>query len=497
MKLKVLTLILLTALGLFLRIYRVGEPVFKEDENTTISAAAYLYYCQQNPQNCHYRPDSLHRQLTALLTNNQTRPNLVAQVYLWDWIKDQPSQTHYSRAWPHLYGISFLYKYFGINQLSSRLISVLSGSLLIIVGFSLARLINLSSSAAVLYALVLVISPHLITMSRNARMYSFFSLAFMTSIYYLLKWFKTKKNSALIMGLLSFSLAYFLHSLALIIPVALLVFSLLQSILKKQPFFTKISLILSLILLVITYLFFTHQLNIFPKYYLAIASQPHWPYLYFVFGNQLITALGLIIIAPAFKKIKNFTSTAFIATLLIVDLLILIFFSSFPLGSAYVIHLLPLAYLLVIFSLKNRFKLQLTFFLIIFLSLLSHLKIFYLPPYHRPQLAAAYQEVIKRVKPSDQIIGYLIRDYYLEDLPSSLSVTHLSKDQFSDLIPLINQALLSDHNLFIIFEQEKSACLNSDQLDFLNQKFIKIAGQGLDSHQVEIYTRSNDLNHQE
>jgi len=494
MKLKVLILILLTALGLFLRIYRVGEPVFKEDENTTVSAAAYLYYCQQNPQNCYYQPDTFRRKLTALLTNNQTRPNLVTQVYLWDWIKDQPSQTHYSRAWPHLYSLSFLYKYFGINQLSSRIISTLSGSLLIIIGFSMARLINLSRPASLLYALVLTISPHLITFSRNARMYSIFSLAFMMTIYYLLKWFKTKKNSALIMSLFSFSLAYFLHSLALIVPVALLTFSLIQSVVKKDPFFTKITLTLTLILLAITYLFFTHQLNIFPKSYLAIQSQPHWPYLYFVFGSQLIATLSFIIIFSAFKKIKNLTSTVFIATLLIIDLLILVFFSSFSLGSAYVVHLLPLAYLLVIFSTQNQFKLQLAFLLVVLLSLLGNLKPLYSSPYDRPQLSAAYQKVINRVKPPDQIIGYSIRDYYLKNLPPSLSVTSLSKNQLSDLIPLINHHLLSDYNLFIIFEEEKITLLNSEQIDFLNQKLIKIAGQGLDNHQVEIYTQYNNLN---
>ncbi|MFC1626979.1 ArnT family glycosyltransferase [Patescibacteria group bacterium] len=481
-------------LAFFLRFFQTGQPVFKEDENTTVSAAAYLYYCQQDSQNCYYQPETFRRKLTALLTNNQTRPNLITPVYLWDWIKDQPSPIHYSRAWPHLFGLSFLYQHFGISQFSSRIISVFSGSLLIIIGFAIARLINLSPLVAFIYSLILVFSPHLITVSRNARMYSFFSLAFMLTIYCLLKWFKTKKNSVLIMSLFFFGLAYFLHSLALIVPVSLLIFSLIQSVIKKRPFFAKIAVSLIVILLVITYLFFTHQLNIFPKSYLAISSQPHWSYLHLVFGGQLIAVFGFIIIFVSFKKIKSLTPAAFIAALLIVDLLILVFFSNFSLGSAYVIHLLPLAYLLIIFCLKDQPKLRLVFFALVLLSLLANLKSLYLPPYDRPQLPAAYKEIINRIKPQDQVIGYLVRDYYLKDLPASVSISKLSKNQFSDLIPLINQSLLSEHNLFIIFEQEKTVYLNFEQLDFLNQKFIKIAGQGLDDYQVEIYARYNNHN---
>lgn len=180
---------LIFGLSLFIRFFQISKPVFKEDENTTINAAAYLYYCQQDIKNCLAVSDTFKSKLFTLITNNETKPNLITQIYFWDWVKDRPTNTHYARAWPHLYLIKLVYQKMGISHLSSRLISLISGSFLVIVAYFLGKLVNLSSLISLTYALSLAISYHLILISRSSRMYALFSLSFLITVYLLNRFF--------------------------------------------------------------------------------------------------------------------------------------------------------------------------------------------------------------------------------------------------------------------------------------------------------------------
>src|SRR3990172_4681597 len=102
-------LFLLFVLAFSLRFYRVGQPVFKEDEFTTVKAAAYAYQCQRDSNQCRRQPTSFKNRLLALMAANETVPNLGAEIYLWDFIKDRASEIHHSRAWPHLYLVAGVY----------------------------------------------------------------------------------------------------------------------------------------------------------------------------------------------------------------------------------------------------------------------------------------------------------------------------------------------------------------------------------------------------
>ena len=177
-----------TFLALFLRLFRLGLNDFKEDEYNSVNAATYLYSCQKDSTNCHFSNNPIDTNITnkllVILTNNETKPNLFTEIYLWDWIKKAPTKTHYARAWPHLYNLTNIYSLFGISEFSSRLISVISGSLLIIVSFFFSFLFIGSVNLSLVYSLMITFSFYLIDISRNARMYSSFILIFQVLVYF-------------------------------------------------------------------------------------------------------------------------------------------------------------------------------------------------------------------------------------------------------------------------------------------------------------------------
>lgn len=473
-------------LALFLRLYKAGQPVFKEDENTTVNAASYLYFCHQDQTNCYHQSDTLSHKLIALLTNNETRPNLITQIYFWDWVNTQPTKIHYARAWPNLHLISFIYQHFNISHLSSRIVSIISGSLLVFVGFFLARLLTLPYLTSLAYAFSLAVSFHLISISRTSRMYALFSLAFLSLIFFISKFVKSKKSIYLPISLFFFFLAYFLQLSTLLLPLAVLVFSLYQAIFNHQRSYKILATILLSLLLLLFY--FKLQLNIDPFHsnFIGLQSKPHWQYLVAVFGSKLTSFFGWGLLLINLKKIRRSRFSLFLFSLLITNLVFLIFFFQFSQGSAYVAHLLPISFLLVFLVAKNYLVISL-FIGAILTHFLFNLNSLYTHPYDRPQLTKAYHKIINQLQPGDLLIGDQLRPYYLQGSPKTITTIKLSANKIYTYDQFILDSTKAPNNVFIIFEPEKQIRFEPELINYLKTHAKKISGQGINDYQVEIY----------
>jgi len=501
MKFKLL--LLFTLLGLLLRIYQLGFNDFKEEENTTVKAGAYQYYCIQDKNNCqqplHRQNNTFSSKLITLLTNNETKPNLITANYLWDWVKDKPTQTHYSRAWPHLLSLSAIYSFFDISPFSSRIISVIAGTLLIPFGFIFARYFTGSTMLSLIYSFLLTIGFQLIDISRYVRMYSSFILIFLLAVYFIYRALEIKLNKLknfLLTGLF-FAWAYFLQLLALLLPVSVYFYSLYFGFIKKEKKYQKIFYFLSLIIISLVFAKIKLNIDFFHTYFSSLSITLNWKYLKFLFNYPLpaIASLGLIIFS--LSHFFNNKKITYLSIIIIINLIYLIFFSKMTPASAYVIHLVPISLLLLLISINNLFKSELKTFVFTALILFSlsqwllRFNYLYLGKNGQPKISQAYQIIFNNFQSGDQILGIQIRDYYLKNLPNQTQVINLpekkSLEQI-DFLKLVNQS----KNSFILWENEKEVHLKPEIIDYIQTNFTKLAGEGIDSHQIEIYATFKD-----
>lgn len=431
---KVIILSCLTVLAFWLRVWRLGNASFKEDEFTTVKAAAYIYECQNDSLECRHQSTSFKSRLLALVTANETKPNLGAEIYLWDFIKAKASSVHFSRAWPHLYFVAQVYHWLGVNEFSSRLVSVLAGSLLVIVGYWLSRALGSSVQASWLYCGLLAISFPLIDFSRNARMYSLYVLVFMILIGLI---FRRRWLAA---GL-AFLLAYWLQLLTLILPVALLV--------GRWRF-------LFLGFLGVVSLNWWLGVDFFQQQFLVLAWPPQWQYLNWWW---------LAVIMTLFLKKQRY-----LLSIIGVYLLVLVFLVRPAPAAAYTIMLWPLA----LWSLLSwhRWLAAATTVLVV-INFVSHINYLYISGDGRAQIPAAYVAIKNNFKPGDKIYAVQLRDYYLQGLPPETEIIDLQ----------VNPDQEFSGSGFVVWEEEKSGYIQPEKLQYIRSNYKSVGGNG-----VEIYS---------
>lgn len=447
---------LLFLLALFLRVFRIGVPVFTEDEFTTVKAATYVYQCQNDAENCRSQPVIFKNKLLALVTANETTPNLGAEIYLWDFIKDKASEIHHSRAWPHLYSVAAVYQVLGINEFSSRLISVLAGSLLVIVGYLFSRVMGTSINLSLIYSFLLAISFPLIDFSRNARMYAVYILAFLllVSAIYRSKWW---------LVVILFLLTYWLQMLTLILPLAVLVWALI-----KRRWAIVFSLLLGL--LSIFWLTKYFGVDFFGRQFLGFSWPPHWQYLEFLFSYPLPWWLGIFFFFAG-------KSNRYLKIIILTYLTILIFGTRSAPASAYVLALLPLVIWGQFSWIKNKWVLGLIL-LIATLRLVSGVGYLYLGHDDRAQITSAYPALVNNYQTGDKIYAVQLRDYYLSTLPKDVAVIDLDQNPQPEFTG----------TGFVVWEKEKAAHFQPEVLAYIKNNFYHLTGEGLDNWGVEIYS---------
>lgn len=480
-----------TLLGFFLRFSQIDINNLVEEENTTVKASAYLYYCQLNQTNCRQSVNQTDLEFTnkllVTLSGNETKPNLFTQIYFWDWLKKVPTNIHYARAWPHLHAVATSFKIFGISETAARISSVIAGTLLIPVSFYFARYFLGSVNLSLLYSLIISTSFYFIEFSRYARMYAGYILLFQLLVILTHKTLiKTKQSIIyLLLAFICFILAYLYHLLVLVFPLAVLIYGLF--------YHRKLSLGFLLGLILLAFFSSYYNTDFFHQYFTQWQTQPHWQYFKFIFSTPLPYLISFGIILLNLPNLLSNKKTSYLLAVILSYLTYLVFFSKMPPASAYTIHLLPISLWLVLLSLNkllNRQLLRKIVFTAVFLISLSKLVLNY--PYlyqnknNQPRLSQAYQIIQDRFQPEDQILAVQIRDYYLQSLPLDSKLINLSEYQtlsLSEFKNLLNQAERS----FIVFESEKTVHLKPEIIDYLKPNSQKLAGEGIDNFKVEIY----------
>lgn len=443
-------LLLLILLAFWLRVYRVGVPVLKEDEFDTVRAAVYVNRCRNDAAACRHQPTSLKNRLLTLVTNNETRPNLMAEIYLWDFIKDAPREVHHSRAWPFVYMTAWVQRLLGETEFSARLPAVIWGSLLIPIGFIAARHFSGSAATALIYALALAAAYPLVDISRFSRMYSAFITLFLLAVYLWHRLLAAKRFRfwpAVATGLVT-ALAYWHQPLTLLLVIGVYVYGLFRS----GRWFGILSA--GLVILIWADNFF--GADFFHTHFLGWARPPHWYYLTFPLW------LGGLVLALSRQW--------YLLTITGVYLLVLIFFTDRAPAAAYVLALWPVI-LLGLVSWKRR----LAWLVLAVVLLQLGLKVNYLYRGRdgRAQIPEAYSVIKTNFSPGDKIYAVQLRDYYLADLPPDTEVIDLQKNPEAEF----------SGTGYVVWEEEKTGHLNPVIREYVQSNFTYLG-----SHGVEIYS---------
>jgi hypothetical protein len=446
---------LLTLLAFGLRVFRVGVPVFKEDEYDALRSAVYVNECRVDPGQCRHQTISLKSRLVSLVTNNETRPNLFAEIYKWDFIKDKATVVHNVRAWPHTYLVAWFYRLWGVSEFSSRLPSIIFGSLIVPVGYFFAYYFTGSKKRSLLYSLILAIAFPLIDISRFNRMYPIFITLFLLATYLWHRLLAEKHPQLLlvVMTLVVTLLAYWLQSLTLLLLIGVYIYSALK---KRRAF-----LLLTAVLIIYATAGFSLGIDFFRKQYLNLAWPPHWQYLSFPVW------LGLAALFLARQKYLLVISGTYLITVT--------FFTNRAPGAAYVLALWPIVLLGLV---SWRKWLAAATVICIFAQFAAGFNYLYSGRDGRAQITQAYRVILDDFQPGDKIYAVQLRDYYLQDLASETEVIDLQKDPAPEFTG----------SGWVVWEEEKTGHLNPETLEFIKTNFYYLGRGG-----VEIY-RYNTLN---
>jgi hypothetical protein len=484
--------IILTLIGLGLRAHNLGLQDIRGDENQVVSAAAGYYH--------------------------------TGDYFQWDWIKDEPACTdkaqgcYYNRAWPHTWMIAQVYKIAGISEASSRIPSVIFGTLLILISYPIALFFTKSRLAALITTFLVTIAPSYISLSRYIRMYAILLPIFLLLVYttyravsefwipkllaknkQLKQFFKTFLPFHWGFVVLSLVLLYFnyhIHINSLVIGPGMMLFVILAFVLDtKRRKRWKIPAILALLgiagaMLLITTGQFRH--NAFISNF-ARRNFIYKDYMFgYPFGRVITMSLFALGLGAAILK-KNLR----IAALGIISLFSLYFFiyvADRYASFVYTSHLTILVLIAAVYGLVILFKklklVPLMIALLIFGGYFATLSTIEAGDRYHAQGGAvhsvAYQEIIDNYDPEEHTLFLQYgRMYYLRELDEINLVSMGSNGSYSfeEFMSDLEKAKKG----WTAWETGKSYHLQDKVKSYIEENFEKIHGTGVDDTRVEVY----------
>ena len=264
-----LALIIIVFIGFFVRIFGLGDFDFREDEFLVMRAATTYHFNKE--------------------------------FYLWDWIKKEPSEYLYQRAWPHTFLVAKAFDIFGISEWSARLVSVLFGTAFIIISYFIIKYFTNNKKIALLTTFAFALNPSYIELSRYTRMYSLLFPIFILLAYLFYRGIiegvnpNSKVNliikripafdfnySFLFIGLVLSYIGYIIHINVLVVFPVLLMFSLYLYILRREKkyfFFTLSFAIMALILYLFIAIYLGGYFTTFNKNFYYVKYLAQYPFL--------------------------------------------------------------------------------------------------------------------------------------------------------------------------------------------------------------------------
>ncbi len=399
-KVECIIIVFLFILGLFFRVYNVGEQSLWIDEGYSINAAQAV----------------LEKGLPVL-----------------------DSGELYGRGVLATYTIAGSMKLFGfdpMNPWSARLPSALFGAGLIIAVYILGKKVFENQIMALLSTVLTTLSTWEIAWSRQARGYSGMQFFALISTFYFYKWLQEKRTRDLFLGTLTLLIAILFHPVAVVFVVPFCAISILEAFKSRTFENAKIVMVALLVLSFFVVLFeeLAHVQFLFRStftyvVFLATSLLP--------LSVCLLCSLGFIYFDPTKRR-----GVIYIATLVIIPVII---FSTYQYSvqMRYLLSVFPFILILAsyaiyflmsrLFQFKNEFILGTISLMILFVINISHITFSPHAVYElekgspQPNFKEAYASIGAQKKTNDIIISPYTQmsKIYLKDkglwLPISLT----------------------------------------------------------------------------
>ena len=250
-------LILVITLGLFVRLWGLGNVSLHGDEETTSMAALSV----------------IERGLPYM-----------------------PSGMFYPRAILQSYIIAASVWLFGVSEWSLRFPSVLAGSLGILVAFYLGKRF-LTPKFNIIFILIIALNPWMIKISQTARMYVFFSTVIALFVVFIFKWEEDEKWSSLLTAFFMYIVALQFHQLA-VFSLFMFFFPFLMSPSLKKFLHSTAALIVGAFFFLVARMWISKSYNIIiPSQIVSPPNEVVLSPLKIIMSNHLsLTIIGLLLL---------------------------------------------------------------------------------------------------------------------------------------------------------------------------------------------------------
>ncbi len=509
-----LALMIIIFVGFFVRIFGLGDFNFRGDEFLVMRAATTYHFKKE--------------------------------LYLWDWINKEPAGVLYQRAWPHTLLVAKAFDIFGISEWSARLVSVIFGTVFIIMSYFIIKYFTNNKKIALLTTYAFALNPSYVELSRYTRMYSLLFPIFLLLAYFfyrgitegfdlrLKNLFIRKFVSVfnfnyvyLFFGGLLLYIGYVIHLNSLIILPVLLIFLLYLCISRKEKKFI-LSLISFVIMTFFLYQFFLKQIFIkelgkfiifFKSNFYYIGYLSKYPFIIRYSFDSIIGKFGFIFLIFSFtlflliRNRINKDRIAYLMSLIIFTLFFFIFLANRYPSYNYTSHITPFSIALIITSFYyfSRFFTKKFVRILVILFLLANISYsfynsvgaIYSQENIYGRFSEAYESILMNFDPEkDVIFGLQLRGYYLKELGDNVTVIDMPKNrnyQFDQFLKDINKY----ESGWITWESRKRYHLRIEIIDFICNNFEHInghqCGEKIDDNRVEVFyfnkTMTQSINH--
>lgn len=449
--------------------------------------------------------------------------------YKWDWLRGESSQytsvcltdIHclYTRAWPHTWLVAQSYKLFGISEFSSRLPSLVSGVLFVLILYLVTTYFTKRRTLGLLAAALIIVYQPFISMFQLTRMYAFMVPLFLIVVYTLYRGlvepFPTTRIRLprvinfhwgyLLLSATLLLLAVMLHINAFVIVPTAFLFIVYLALATREPKYILATTMGVIGIAIVAWLAITMPSLDSTFHFISAFTQSHMIYLThlsaYPFSRSIgIVLLGTMMIASFFFKQAELRHRYMYLTCML--LFVLPFFITVAdryTSFNYIIHVVPVALILILSALSFVWRLMHSAVAKAFLVLLMIVQVIslwvqaypavYLDQNKYGKLSESYQVILDEWKPGQAVFSQYLRAYYLRELSEPgknptridlLSYKRYTYEQFVADLAAVDSG-------WIVWERRKEYHIRTSILQHIRQRLRHVRGAGLDSGNVEVY----------
>jgi hypothetical protein len=446
--------------------------------------------------------------------------------YRWDYIKNELSQSLYDRAWPHTWMIAQSYRFFGISEWSSRIVSVVFGVFFIVIFYFISKFFTRNKWAALLTVFCIMLSPRFVDLFRYARMYAvfipIFSLLFYCAYRFIVeqntyslgrvaKWVNRNFNFNYAFLLPSLVLLYFNYQIHLnslvILPIAFLFIVLMACCLRERKYVIASAMGVGIAaalasvdseIMLRAYNYFTFfKIRQF-EYLDYVAAAP-----FNVMAGIILLVSGLLmLVSIQNKEIK--IKILYLYTAIIFSMVFFIFIANRYQAFKYISHIVPVAMLLAVYMVllfsrvPGKTILPAVFVLLLIGCSMDGFarKIDAIYGETHEVLgnpSKAYQTLIEKYDPKTEVIfAQYFRNYYMRNFGNEARIINmLNKRQYEF------KTFWKDINKYgagwVVFETRKKYHLDPRIVRYIDEFFRKYHGEGKDDTNIEMYYFNREM----